>query len=58
VELGGHPPSRVVLGHLSGDHNSPRRALETVGAVLAGAGIILELSVAPRDRATTRFEIG
>jgi phosphoribosyl 1,2-cyclic phosphodiesterase len=52
------PPERVILGHLSGDHNSPLRALETVGAALAKAGVVLQLAVAPRDASTVRYDIG
>ncbi len=58
VALSDKPPSQVVLGHLSGDHNSPLRALEAVTSALLNAGVQLQLAVAPRDTATPRYEIG
>jgi len=37
--LAGEGTKRFVLAHLSQENNSPRAALETVGAALAGAGV-------------------
>ncbi len=50
-------PRRVILGHLSGDHNSPQMAADFVGAGLATEGIAAELAVAYRDRSTPRYAI-
>jgi phosphoribosyl 1,2-cyclic phosphodiesterase len=58
AELSARPPRRIILGHLSADHNSPRLALETVSAVLAAGGINTEVVVALRDEATERCAVG
>lgn len=39
----------VLLAHLSDENNTPRAALETVGAALSEAGLTARLSAAPRD---------
>jgi phosphoribosyl 1,2-cyclic phosphodiesterase len=50
-------PDNVVLCHLSKDHNSPQKALESVSAMLEEQNIELVLHVARRDQRTPFFEI-
>lgn len=56
-ETGGWP-ARIVLGHLSGDHNSPQLALDTVGELLEREGVGSDVVSSYRDRCAPRYEIG
>lgn len=53
---------QVLLGHLSGENNTPELALSTATETLANAGVAVNedigLGVAWRDRVSTKFEIG
>ena len=50
-------PQAVVLCHLSGDHNSPQLATDTIGTILEKEELPLPLSVAQRHECTPFFEI-
>lgn len=53
---------QVLLGHLSGENNTPELALSTAAECLRSAGVTLNedigLSIAWRDRVSKKFEIG
>lgn len=53
---------QVLLGHLSGENNTPELALQTATEKLTAAGVRLSedigLGIAWRDRVSKRFEIG
>ena len=53
---------QVLLGHLSGENNTPELALQTATEKLAAAGVRINedigLGIAWRDRVSRRFEIG
>ncbi|KMQ51999.1 metallohydrolase [Chitinispirillum alkaliphilum] len=51
------PPSRVILCHLSEDHNSPDLAKEQVNQVLSENGLQLELITASRKERTDFFDL-
>ncbi len=51
-------PARIILGHLSGDHNSPQLALDTVGELFEQEGIRSIVVSSFRDRSAPRYEIG
>lgn len=59
--LAGEGTKRIVLAHLSKENNSPRAALETVGAALTGAGIRpgvdVQLDAAPMLGLLGPFEV-
>ena len=52
---------QVLLGHLSGENNTPELALQTATEKLAAAGVRINedigLGIAWRDRVSRRFEI-
>ena len=52
------PPRTVVLAHLSGDHNSPQQALDTIGKKLDRHELYPNLVSAFRDRRTPTYRIG
>lgn len=52
------PPQTVVLAHLSGDHNSPQQALDTIGKRLDQHELYPSLVSAFRDRCTPTYRIG
>lgn len=51
------PPEKVVLCHLSEDHNSPQLALDTITCLLKPEGISVELIVAQRRFATPFIQL-
>lgn len=50
-------PEKIVLCHLSKDHNSPELAIETISNILEQKGITVSLFVAKRGERTTFFEV-
>jgi phosphoribosyl 1,2-cyclic phosphodiesterase len=50
-------PERVVLCHLSKDHNSPEMAIDTISSIFRKRDIKIPLFVAKRDEKTATFEI-
>lgn len=52
-----HLPNRIVLCHLSGDHNTPELAKQVVEDALATIGLTLPVTVAPRHEPTPFFEV-
>jgi phosphoribosyl 1,2-cyclic phosphodiesterase len=50
-------PEKVILCHLSKDHNSPELAKETISGILEKRGIKLQILVAKRDERTMFFEL-
>ena len=50
-------PEKIVLCHLSKDHNSPELAIETISSILDKKGIKVPLFVAKRSERTTFFEV-
>ncbi|MBD3241077.1 MAG: MBL fold metallo-hydrolase [Chitinivibrionales bacterium] len=51
-------PARIILGHLSADHNSPQLALDTVGQILENENISTDLVSSYRDRSIPRYQVG
>lgn len=62
LELYGTGVRQVLLGHLSGENNTPELAMNTALETLEKAGVTVNedigLGIAWRDRVSTRFEIG
>lgn len=62
LELYGTGVRQVLLGHLSGENNTPELAMNTALEALERAGVTVNeeigLGIAWRDRVSTRFEIG
>ncbi len=50
-------PEKIVLCHLSNDHNSPELATETIAEILDKKGMQVPLSVAKRNERTAIFQI-
>lgn len=50
-------PEKVILCHLSNDHNSPELAIETISGVLDRKGMQVSLCVARRNERTVFFQI-
>ena len=62
LELYGTGVRQVLLGHLSGENNTPELAMNTALEALERAGVTVNeeigLGIAWRDRVSTRFDIG
>lgn len=57
VEQSQTSPEKVILCHLSKDHNSPELAKETISGILEKRGMKLQILVAKRDERTVFFDL-